>query len=97
MRNYEAMFIFHPKLKDEELEKEAGAVESLIRESGAGTVIYQFLGKKILAYPVEKQKEGFYVNYEFSIPPDKIEEIKDKLKHRQNVLRFMIISKEKKR
>ncbi len=97
MRNYEAMFIFHPGLKDEQLEKEAGAVEEIIKTSGAGTVRHHLLGKKVLAYPVEKQKEGYYVNYEFSISPDKIESIKDKLKHRSNVLRFMIIFREKKR
>ncbi|MEO0136561.1 MAG: 30S ribosomal protein S6 [candidate division WOR-3 bacterium] len=97
MRNYEAMFIFHPKLKEEELAREAGAVETLIKESGAGTIRYQLLGKKVLAYPVEKQKEGFYVNYEFSIAPDKITEIRDKLKHKENILRFMIIVKEKRK
>ncbi len=97
MRNYEAMFIFHPGLKDEQLEKETVIVEELIKTSGAGTVRYQLLGKKVLAYPVEKQKEGYFVNYEFSITPDKITEIKNRLKHRSNVLRFMIISKEKKR
>lgn len=97
MKNYEAMFIFHPELRDEQLEKEAGVVEELIKTSGAGSVRYQVLGKKVLAYSVEKQKEGFYVNYEFSITPDKISEIKNRLKHRSNILRFMIISKEKRR
>ncbi len=97
MKNYEAMFIFHPKLEDEQLEKEAGTIEKLIKTSGAGDVKYQLIGKKILAYPIAKQKEGFYVNYEFSIPPAKVVEIKDKLKHRDNILRFMIIAKEKRR
>jgi len=94
MRNYEAMFIFHPNLKDEQLEKEANAVEKIIKTSGAGDVKCQLIGKKILAYPIAKQKEGFYVNYEFTILPGRTVEIKDKLKHRDNILRFIIISKE---
>lgn len=97
MKNYEAMFIFHPDLKDEQLEKEASALEKIIKTSGAGAVKYQLIGKKVLAYPIAKQKEGFYVNYEFSIPPAGIVQIKDKLKHHDSILRFMIISKEKKR
>ncbi|MEO0095637.1 MAG: 30S ribosomal protein S6 [candidate division WOR-3 bacterium] len=97
MRHYEAMFIFRPELKDEQLEKEVGVVEELIKKSGADSIRHQVLGKKVLAYPVEKQKEGFYVNYEFSVLPDKIAEIKDKLKHHSNVLRFMIISKERRK
>ncbi|MEO0185510.1 MAG: 30S ribosomal protein S6 [candidate division WOR-3 bacterium] len=95
MKNYEAMFIFDPNLKDEQLEKEAGAVEKIIKTSGAGETKYQIMGKKILAYSIAKQKEGFYVNYEFSVPPSKIVEIKDKLRHRDNILRFIIIAKEK--
>lgn len=97
MRNYEAIFIIRPDLKDEQIEKEAGTLEKIIKTSGAGTVRYQLIGKKVLAYPIAKQKEGVYVNYEFVIPPTGIVQIKDKLKHRDNILRFMIISKEKKR
>lgn len=97
MRNYEAMFIIRPDLKDEQIEKEASTLEKIIKTSGAGTVRYQLIGKKTLAYPIAKQKEGVYVNYEFAIPPTGIVQIKDKLKHRDNILRFMIISKEKKR
>jgi|UniRef100_A0A7V3VVB3 small subunit ribosomal protein S6 len=97
MRNYEAMFIFHPELKDDQLEKEVTWVEEFIKNNGADSIRHQFLGKKVLAYPVEKQNEGFYVNYEFKIAPNKIAEIREALKHRGNILRFMILLKEKKR
>jgi small subunit ribosomal protein S6 len=93
MKNYEAMFIFHPKLEDEQLEKEAGTIEKLIKTSGAGDVKYQLIGKKILAYPIAKQKEGFYVNYEFSIPPAKVVEIKDKLSGRTASAEVKIIKR----
>ncbi len=97
MRNYEAMFIFNPNLKEEQLEKETAGVEKIIKTSGAQAVKYENMGKKFLAYSIAKQKEGIYVNYEFTIQPGKIAEIKDKLKHRDHILRFMIISKEKER
>ncbi len=97
MRNYEAMFIFNPNLKEEQLEKETAGVEKIIKTSGAESVRYENIGKKVLAYSIAKQKEGFYVNYEFTIHPAKITEIKNQLKHRDNILRFMIISKEKRR
>ncbi len=95
MRNYEAMFIFHPKLDEEKLEKEIKNVEELITREGKGKVNYKNLGKKTLAYPIKKQNEGYYVNYNFAAQPSGITKIKTGLKHSDKILRFIIFLKEK--
>lgn len=97
MRNYEAMFIFEPQLEEEGLDKEARAIEKIIKEKGEGKVSFENLGKKTFAYSIGKNNEGYYVNYNFDALPSSIIKIKEELKHRENILRFIIFLKEKKK
>lgn len=95
MRNYEAMFIFRPQLEEKTLEKEIEAVERIVKEKSDGKVSFENLGKKTLTYPIEKNNEGYYVNYNFTALPSSIIKIKEDLKHRANIIRFIIFLKEK--
>ena len=95
MRNYEAMFIFRPDLSDEVLEKEVKQIEKTIKTKGKGKVKYDILGKKSLAYPIEKSHEGIYVNYLFSAESLTIAKIKDAFQHNDNILRFIVFVKGK--
>ncbi len=93
MRNYEAMFIFDADLSDEKLEKEIKSIERSIKTRGKGTIRHDNLGKKTLAYPIKKKNEGTFINYIFTAEPDSIAKIKDYLKHKEAILRFMILFK----
>ncbi|MEO0142764.1 MAG: 30S ribosomal protein S6 [candidate division WOR-3 bacterium] len=93
-RNYEGMFIFHPDLDEEALNKEITFVEKMIKENDGESVNYQIIGKKTLAYPVKKKNEGYYVNFFFDTPPSAIAKIKTELKHRGNILRFIFFRTE---
>ena len=93
MRDYEAMFIFKPDITEEMLEKEIKGVESALKTSGKGEVRHDNLGKKTLAYPIAKLNEGTYVNYHFTAIPLAITKIREALKHKENILRFMIFLK----
>jgi len=95
MRKYEAMFIFLPQLEEDKLDKEIKAVEKIIKDKGEGEIQVENLGKRTFAYKVEKQNEGFYVNYTFDAPPSAILKIKEDLKHRGNILRYVLFLKEK--
>ncbi len=52
-------------------------------------------GKRKLAYPVEKFKEGYYTVFLFALPPENLEEFKHLLKINEDILRFMLLRKEK--
>lgn len=95
MRSYEAMFIFNPNISEEKLEKEITSVKRAIKTRGKGDVKFDTLGKKTLAYPIEKFSEGIYVNYQFTAQPLAISKIKEALRHKENILRFMILVEEK--
>lgn len=93
MREYEAMFIFDVDITDEKLEKEIKSVERAIKTRGKGSIQHENLGKKTLAYPIKKKNEGTYVNYLFTAEPGSISKIKDYLKHKEDILRFLILSR----
>lgn len=95
MNNYEAMFIFKPDIDEEKLEKEIKSIERTIKTRGKGEVKFSNLGKKTFAYEVKKYREGIYVNYLFTAQPLSITKIKEALKHKADILRFMILVKEK--
>ena len=96
MRNYEAMFIFKPDLEGEDLEKVITHIEKVIIKQGKGEAKYDNLGKRTLAYPIHKQREGVYVNYLFSAEPLSIAKIKDALQHDESIMRFIVFAKETK-
>ena len=95
MNKYEAMFIFKPDLAEEKFTKEVKSIERSIKTRGKGEIKHEILGKKTLAYEIQKYNEGVYVNYQFSAEPLSIAKIKDALKHKEDILRFMILVKEK--
>ena len=97
MRDYEAMFIFHPELTDEKLEEQIRAVEKIIKDNAQGRLKLENLGKKTLAYPIKKLNEGYYVNYDFEAPPAAINKIKEELKHSEEILRFIVFVKDTKK
>ncbi len=91
MKSYEAMFIFTPSISEETLEKEIKSVERSLKTRGKGEVKFDNLGRKTLAYPINKFHEGIYVNYQFTAQPLAISKIKAGLRHKENILRFMIV------
>ena len=95
MNTYEAMFIFKPDLAEEKFTKEVKSIERSIKTRGKGEIKHEILGKKTLAYEIKKYNEGVYVNYQFSAEPLSIAKIKDALKHKEDILRFMILVKER--
>jgi small subunit ribosomal protein S6 len=94
MKNYEAMFIFKSDLEGESLDKAITHISDVISAEGKGTVKNDNLGKKMLAYPIDKAREGVYVNYLFTAEPLSIIKIKEALQHDESILRFMVFAKD---
>ncbi|MCL2334678.1 MAG: 30S ribosomal protein S6 [Endomicrobia bacterium] len=95
--NYETTFICSPELPVEKVEEITSKVTKLI-ESSKGTVkTVQQLGKKRLAYPISKFREGSYVYTEFSGEGAAVSAIENFLKLNDSVIRFLTIKVEKKK
>jgi small subunit ribosomal protein S6 len=65
-------------------------------EDGKGKIVKQDdLGKKELAYPINKKKMGIYFFWEVKISAIAIRQLDKKLKFEEGVMRHLIIRKEK--
>jgi len=58
---YETMYILRPDIPEEEVESHVTKYRDILTEAGAEVLDNQMRGKRRLAYPIAKHKEGIYV------------------------------------
>ncbi len=88
---YELMVIIKPSLPENvRMGVETKIIEIL--ENGDGKVSKtDSWGKKHLAYPINKQNEGYYIVYNFETISDEIKAIEKALKSNKDILRFLLV------
>ena len=87
---YELIYILNPKLTEEEAEKKAAELKSMVGSKAETIVREDFWGKKKLAYPIKKHDNGYYVLIEFKADTQKVAEIDKDLRPRESVIRFLV-------
>lgn len=90
MNNYEGLFIIKPELKEEDAKNIYKVIGDLIVKNGGSVKKDEVWGKKQLAYPVSKRKEGYYYKVDFSAPPTSIVKLETEYKLNDDILRTMI-------
>lgn len=91
MKNYELLAIFKPNLDLEEVDKNLAKIEETIVGYGGKILGVDKIGRKKLAYDIQKFRDGFFVSQILSIPADKVVDFKRQLKLNDNVLRIMFL------
>ena len=95
MRNYELTFIVHPELDKEGVSAAIESVKQLVLESGGQVNQVDPWGKRRLAYPIRKQREGYYVVMQVQLPPEAISELERRLELSEEVLRYLLVRTDK--
>jgi small subunit ribosomal protein S6 len=91
MRHYEIMFIVNPNATEEEIDKINAQIESIIT-SGGGTIDkIEKMGKRRLAYEVDKQREGYYVLFAIVANGDIIKECERRLRVMDAVIKYITV------
>src|SRR5487761_582991 len=91
MRKYEVIFIVRPDLADEEIEKLIAHMATFATEAGGKIEKVEKLGRRRLAYRVERQREGFYVLFILEGSGDTVKELERRLKVTDTVIKFMTV------
>lgn len=87
---YEVMLIFSAKLSEDELNALTEKFKALIEEHGK--VLNQDIwGKRKLAYPIDRETDGYYVLFDFESGPDFPGELDRVAKITDGVLRSLIV------
>ena len=90
MNNYEGLFVVKPDLKEEDVKNIFKAIGESVTKSGGAIKKEESWGKRQLAYPVKKFKEGFYYKLDFTADAVSISKLEEGYKLNPDILRAMI-------
>ena len=91
MSNYEIMFIVNPNATEEEIDKINTQVENIITSGGGRIDKIEKMGKRRLAYEVDKQREGYYVLFAIVANGDIIKECERRLRVMDAVIKYLTV------
>ncbi len=92
MNKYESVVIINPNVEETALKALIERFETLINTDGKVEKVNE-LGKKKLAYEVKKNKEGYYVVYDFEANPGLIAELERNYRITDDVIKFIVVKK----
>jgi len=94
MTKYEIMFIVKATLEESALNNITKEVQALISGNGSKVIEFKDMGRKKLAYPINKEISGFYYLINAEATNEVIQEFDRKLRINENILRHLILKKE---
>ena len=89
-RDYELALIINPEVSEEETRAILDRVEQIVATYGGQVVRVNQWGRRRLAYPIERQRDGFYVFIDMILTPETVIELERTLKVSETVLRHMM-------
>jgi len=92
MRNYEIMFIVNPNTADEEVDKINSQIEGVITSGGGQVQKIEKMGKRRLAYEIDRNREGHYILFVFAGNGDIVRECERRLRVMDAVIKYLTVS-----
>lgn len=90
-RVYEVMYIAAPETADEDVTKLNEAIQQQVERDGGTIVNTEVMGKRKLAYPINKKTEGHYTLFEIEGSGQEIAELERRFRVNDAVIRFVTI------
>ncbi|WP_414752136.1 30S ribosomal protein S6 [Anabaena sp. CCY 9910] len=91
---YETLYILRPDLTDEQVELAIAKYQNLLQEQGATDLEVQNRGKRRLAYEIKKQRDGFYVQFNYNAPGKAIAILERAMRLSEEVIRYLTVKQE---
>ena len=93
LRDYEIVWILGGGAGEKEGDASVERVRALVDSLGGEIGNVNPWGKRNLAYPIEKQTEGFYVEAQFKLDPARSPELDRACNADRQILRHLIVKK----
>jgi len=90
-RTYEIMFIVRPDVEEAELDKLVETFSGYVTTGGGVVRTTEKMGRRRLAYTVQKFNDGFYVLLVVEAPASLISEIERRLRVSEPVIKFITV------
>ena len=92
MNKYESVIIINPNVDEAGLKALEDKFTGLINENGKVEEVID-MGKRKLAYEIQKNKEEYYVTFEYESKPEAIAELERIFRITDEILKYITIKK----
>lgn len=93
MKHYEILYLVSGAVPETEVGKIQTEVADWITKTGAKLTKQEPWGRRKLAYPVNKEKYGYYTAVEFDAEENTLQQLRKQLTLAKTVMRFLLIEK----
>ena len=94
MNEYELTYIVHPDVDETKLTAIEDKVKDLISNNGGQLLKVEHWGRRQLAYPIKKVKEGQYVFMVAQLPAQLPRDLENQFRISEDILRYLLIRKD---
>ena len=91
LRTYEVMYIIDPTADADKITGLNETIGQLIEKEGATIVRMDDIGRRTLAYEINKKKEGYYVLFEIDGTGQEILELERRMRVNDLVMRYITV------
>ena len=88
---YETMYILRPDIPEEEVDSHLKKYSEMLVESGTEVLDSQMRGKRRLAYPIAKHKEGIYVQLSHQGNGQQVAVLERAMRLSEDVIRYLTV------
>ena len=88
---YETMYILRPDIPEEEVDSHIKKYSEILEKSGTKVLDSQMRGKRRLAYPIAKHKEGVYVQLSHQGNGQQVATLEKAMRLSEDVIRYLTV------
>ena len=96
MRKYELVWILGNDAGEEQGAESVEKIISLVTDAGGEVSGTDVWGKRTLAYPIQKNNEGYYLQANFELDVTKAQELERSIGADQSIIRHLLVRAEPK-
>ena len=93
MNKYESVIIINPSLDEQGIKDVITKFTDLINNNNGKVENVDEMGKRKLAYEIKKNKEAYYVQFNFESKPEAIAELERIYRITDGILKFITVRK----
>jgi len=94
MRSYEIVVVVRADLSESDMTAQIETIKGWVTAREGSITQVDHWGRRRLAYPVARQRDGYYMLIKAELPATAPTEIERSLRLTENVLRFLVIRAE---
>ncbi len=89
---YETMYILRPDIPEEEVDSHLKKYTEILEKTGTEVLDSQMRGKRRLAYPIAKHKEGIYVQLSHQGNGQQVATLEKAMRLSEDVIRYLTVT-----